>query len=132
DFCLRARRAGFRCGVLEDALVWHKGSSSFKRTGKRLQRYYDARNLYLLLRKHAQPRPGRRRHLSARLEYLKYVYYRYALEQEAGHPETADAILQGLCDALAGRYGPFAVRQRSFVPVLRGLFELWRRHRAGC
>ena len=35
DFCLRARQAGFRCGVLGEALVWHKGSSSFKRTGKR-------------------------------------------------------------------------------------------------
>src|SRR5204863_3144494 len=47
DFCLRARRAGFRCGVLGEVLVWHKGSSSFKRTGRQTQRYYDARNLYL-------------------------------------------------------------------------------------
>ena len=31
DYCLRARRAGFKCGVLAEALVWHKGSSSFKR-----------------------------------------------------------------------------------------------------
>src|ERR1700722_3121336 len=53
DFCLRARRAGFRCGVIGEALVWHKGSSSFKRTGGSWQRYYDARNLYLLLSKHA-------------------------------------------------------------------------------
>ena len=36
DFCLRARRAGFRCGVLGEALVWHKGSSSFKRSGAAL------------------------------------------------------------------------------------------------
>src|SRR5262249_42366733 len=40
DFCLRARRAGFACGVIGESLVWHKGSSSFKRTGKSLQRYY--------------------------------------------------------------------------------------------
>ncbi len=53
DFCLRARQAGFKCGVMAEALVWHKGSSSFKRSGKRWQRYYDARNLYLLLSKHA-------------------------------------------------------------------------------
>src|SRR5437764_748752 len=45
DLCLRARRAGFRCGVFGEALVWHKGSSAFARTGKRLQRYYDTRNL---------------------------------------------------------------------------------------
>jgi GT2 family glycosyltransferase len=27
DFCLRAREAGFRCGILSEALVWHKRSS---------------------------------------------------------------------------------------------------------
>ena len=59
DLCLRARRAGFRLGVLGEALVWHKGSSAFARTGKRLQRYYDTRNLCLLLGKHAL-RPGGR------------------------------------------------------------------------
>ena len=38
DFCLRSRQAGFRCGVLNEGLVWHKGSSAFKRSGKQLQR----------------------------------------------------------------------------------------------
>ena len=47
DLCLRARAAGFRSGVIGEALVWHKGSASFKRTGRRLQRYYDTRNLLL-------------------------------------------------------------------------------------
>src|SRR5262249_58110863 len=52
DYCLRVRRAGWRCGVVAEALVWHKGSQSFARSGKRWQRYYDARNLLLLLHKH--------------------------------------------------------------------------------
>ncbi|MBY0229822.1 MAG: glycosyltransferase family 2 protein, partial [Gemmataceae bacterium] len=52
DFCLRARRAGWRSGVIGEGLVWHKGSSSFKRSGRGWQRYYDARNLLLLLRNH--------------------------------------------------------------------------------
>ena len=43
DFCLRARKSGFRCGVIGEALVWHKGSQSFRRAGLRVQRYYDAR-----------------------------------------------------------------------------------------
>jgi GT2 family glycosyltransferase len=129
DFCLRARRAGFLCGVLDEGLVWHKGSSSFKRTGRRLQRYYDTRNLYLLLRKHAAThRPGRGP-LPALLEYMKYSYYRYALEREAGQSDAADAVLEGLCDALARQYGPFAPRRRPAMPWLRQAFEAWRGYR---
>jgi GT2 family glycosyltransferase len=129
DFCLRTRRAGFRCGVLGEALVWHKGSSSFRRTGKRLQRYYDTRNLYLLLGKHtATHRPGRGPFRSL-FEYLKYSYYRYVLEREGDQADAADAVLEGLCDALARRYGPFAPRPRPAVPWLRWAFETWRGRR---
>jgi GT2 family glycosyltransferase len=128
DFCLRAHRAGFRCGVIGEALVWHKGSSSFQRTGQRLQRYYDARNLYLLLRKHLVHHRGGRGFWASRWEYLKYVYYRFAIERENGQDNSADAVLEGLWDALAGRFGPFAPGWRPGVPVLRFLFE-WRRYR---
>ena len=56
DFCLRAQAAGFKNGVIAESLVWHKGSSSFQREGKRLQRYFDARNLARLLRRHRRMR----------------------------------------------------------------------------
>jgi GT2 family glycosyltransferase len=125
DFCLRAREAGFRCGVIGAALVWHKGSSSFKRTGKRLQRYYDTRNLYLLLRKHAAIYPGRRGSARSFLEYLKYSYYRYALEREAGQDDAASAVLEGLCDGVARRFGPFVPRSHPLLPLLRGVFNAW-------
>jgi len=125
DFCLRARRAGFRPGVLGEALVWHKGSSAFRRTGKRLQRYYDTRNLCLLLAKHAS-RPGGRGPVRSRWEFLKYSYYRYAIERDAGHVDAADAVLEGLCDALARYFGPYMARRRSVLPLLRGAFEAWR------
>ena len=130
DFCLRARRAGFRCGVLGEVLVWHKGSSSFKRTGRQIQRYYDARNLYLLLRKHASDSKRARGPWPSRLTYLKYVYYRYSIEQENGQPEAADAVLRGVLDALTGRYGPASMTARPGLGVLRKLFELVRRRRA--
>jgi GT2 family glycosyltransferase len=129
DFCLRARQAGFRCGVLDEGLVWHKGSSSFKRTGSRLQRYYDTRNLYLLLKKHTGSHRAGRGPLPGYMEYVKYSYYRYALEREAGHADAADAVLEGLCDALTRRYGPFASRSRPAVPWLRWAFEAWRGYR---
>jgi GT2 family glycosyltransferase len=129
DFCLRARQAGFRCGVLGESLVWHKGSSSFKRSGKRWQRYYDARNLRLLLQKHARTHLSGRGPWSSRLHYLKYIYYRYAIEREDGQLDAADAVLEGACDALAGRYGSYAPGPRWAVPLLRALFELSRQRR---
>jgi GT2 family glycosyltransferase len=131
DFCLRACRAGFRCGVIGEGLVWHKGSTSFKRTGKRLQRYYDTRNLYLLLRKHATTHSPGRGVACSLVEYLKYSYYRYALEREAGQEDAAMAILEGLCDALARRFGPFARRARPVLPLLRRLFNAWHNHCKG-
>lgn len=125
DFCLRAGRARYRLGVLGEALIWHKGSSAFARTGKRLQRYYDTRNLCLLLGKHAV-RPGGRGPLRSRWEFLKYSYYRYAIERDAGHVDAADAVLEGLCDALARYYGPYEARPRPALRLLRSVFEAWR------
>jgi GT2 family glycosyltransferase len=125
DLCLRAQRAGFKLGVLGEALVWHKGSSAFARTGKRLQRYYDTRNLCLLLGKHAV-RPRGRGPARSRWEFLKYSYYRYAIERDAGHADAADAVLEGLCDALTRYFGPYTPRRRSALPLLRQVFEAWR------
>jgi GT2 family glycosyltransferase len=125
DLCLRAQRAGFKLGVLGEALVWHKGSSAFARTGKRLQRYYDTRNLCLLLGKHAA-RPRGRGPARSRWEFLKYSYYRYAIERDAGHVDAADAVLEGLCDAVTRYFGPYAARRRSLLPLLRRVFEAWR------
>jgi GT2 family glycosyltransferase len=131
DFCLRARRAGFRCGVLGEPLVWHKGSVTFRRTGRRLQRYYDARNLALVLAKHYRTHRTGRRLGSAALEYVKYVYYRYCLEREAGDAVAADGVLEGLLDALALRFGPERPRRRRLLlPPLRALAEAVRRHQS--
>lgn len=127
DFCLRAQDAGWRCGILSEPLVWHKGSSSFKRSGRRWQRYYDTRNLALLLFKHTA-RPGsERRGSSAYAHYLRYAYHRYCHEREANQEESADAVLEGLIDAAARRFGPYHPRPRRALPFLRFLFEAARR-----
>jgi GT2 family glycosyltransferase len=131
DFCLRARRAGFRCGVISEALVWHKGSSSFKRTGSRWQRYYDARNLCLLLSKHAATHSRGRRPLQSLWEYLRYTYHRYSLEREGGQDDAALAVLEGLCDAAARRFGPFSRRPRLLLPLVRGVFNALHNRRMG-
>lgn len=123
DFCLRARNAGFRCGVIGEALVWHKGSQSFRRSGLRAQRYYDARNLLLLLSKHGY-RPGPRRGQAASLvQYLKYAYARYEMERASGCDDAATAVLEGVCDALLRRYGPHRDGRRPGLAILKAIFD---------
>ena len=102
DYSLRAGLAGFKCGVLNQVLVWHKGSSTFKATGSRIQRYYDARNLFRLLDKHADDHPTGRGWFRSLPAYAKYVYYRYCLEREQGNADSAEAVVQGVYDALSG------------------------------
>ena len=124
DFCLRTREAGFKCGVLAEGLVWHKGSSAFKRSGKKWQRYYDTRNLGQLLSKHG----GGVRNYA---KFLRYAYHRYCHEREVGATDAADAVLEGLIDLATRRYGAYRPGPRWAVPVLRCAFEAARRVKSG-
>lgn len=121
DLCLRAGRAGFACGVLAEPLVWHKGSSSFQREGRSLQRYYDTRNLFLLLRKHAGTHM-RRSVWASWAWYLRHAYHRYAIERERGHDAAAESVLRGLSDALAGYYGACREGDREVPFWIRAAF----------
>lgn len=121
DLCLRAKDVGFRCGIIDHALVWHKGSSSFKRTGLRTQRYYDARNLQRLLMKHGKRKAGRG-WLSSKLQYWNYVYYRYMVEKENGCSDAAEAVLEGVYDGMLGKYDKYQLQKRLGVGLLRAIF----------
>jgi len=126
DFCLRAIEAGFRPGVIDHALIWHKGSSTMKMSGKPMARYYDARNLLYVLRKHHGARAHGRRRWDTALMYARYVYYRYCVEHEAGSPPAAVGVLEGVVDGVTGRSGPYAKQRRLLVPFVRTLFDLLR------
>jgi GT2 family glycosyltransferase len=126
DFCLRAWEAGFRCGVIDHQLIWHKGSSTFKDTGKRMARYYDSRNLYYVLRKHGGATRHGRTRSATRAMWIRYNYYRYCVEREAGFTVSADGVLEGMCDAIAGRVGRHVDRRRMMLPILRAMFEALR------
>jgi len=127
DFCLRSQAAGFRNGVLTEALVWHKGSSSFQREGKRLQRYFDARNLIRLIGKHGR-RKGSRGPLRSYAHYFRYAFHRYSVERDTQFDDSAFAVVEGLYDGLLGRWGPYAKQaRRPGVGIASWLFgKLWR------
>lgn len=126
DYCLRAQAAGFTNGVIAEALVWHKGSSTFQREGKSLPRYYDCRNLLLLFMKHG-------RHLKSRglfssiIHHFRYTYHRYAIERDTGFDKTARAILEGFYDGWCRRFGPKTDRPRFGFRLLEMIFAgRWR------
>jgi GT2 family glycosyltransferase len=127
DLCLRARAAGFRAGVIDHALVWHKGSATTKATGRQSTRYYDARNLLYVLRKHRGARGHGRSRLRSAAMYVRYMYYWYCAELEAGSPRAAEAVIDGMCDGLSGRQGRYEDRPRALRAPIRGIFALLRR-----
>jgi GT2 family glycosyltransferase len=51
DFCFRARKAGFRLGIADKAIIYHYIKHSQKST--KLMEYYLARNHLLFVKKHA-------------------------------------------------------------------------------
>ena len=73
--------------------------------GLRVQRDYDARNLLLLLTKHGYLPGPRRGRLASLLAYAKYAYARWEHERDADCPDAADAVLEGVCDAVRRRLG---------------------------
>ncbi|MGA2228390.1 MAG: glycosyltransferase family 2 protein [Syntrophobacteraceae bacterium] len=123
DFCLRAHEAGFYRGVVGEALVWHKHSASFARAGNWRQRYYDVRNLFLLLRTHPANHLDSRSKYQSWLAYLKHVYYSYCLEREHQSKQGTRAVVQGLCDAFSGHFGPYAERDPLGFRLIQGLLE---------
>ena len=127
DLCLRATAAGGKLGVIDHALVWHKGSATFKTTGKRSARYYDARNLLYVLRKHGGARGHGRSRIGSAAMYARYMYYWYCTESEGGHDQSANAVIEGIWDGLVGRHGRYEDRRRPLVGPIRLAFEILRR-----
>jgi GT2 family glycosyltransferase len=57
EWCLRARKAGWRVLHVPRARLWHKGVQRAYRPGPSV-RYYDTRNRFLMLAKHRAPLPA--------------------------------------------------------------------------
>jgi len=96
DISLRARRAGFRLGVVRDARMWHQVAASSGGSASPNERYWMGRSSVRFFRKHARS-----------LRWLAVAPYRtgsalktvaYLLLQ--GQSKSAWAYLRGLCDGL--------------------------------
>lgn len=56
DFCVRAKKAGFRIFFEPESVIWHKNASSAGGSGSELQDYYITRNRLLFAFKYAKLR----------------------------------------------------------------------------
>ncbi|MBW7957118.1 MAG: glycosyltransferase family 2 protein [Deltaproteobacteria bacterium] len=109
DWCLRARRAGYRIFYVPGARVYHKCSTSFsfgKSRAKRAARapswiYYYARNNLLLIKRHLSGIARLKAYLKCLKRNLRWL--------EWGSPEQRIerlfALLAGELDFLRGRFG---------------------------
>lgn len=106
DFCLRAKEKGWKCGIIAEPLLWHKGAATFNRSEKSLRYYYGSRNLWLLLKKHAGKTQKSRGWLASILQYLRYTHYMCCLAKERGSKSNVAALIDGISDGWMGRFGP--------------------------
>jgi GT2 family glycosyltransferase len=97
DFCLRARRAGYRLLMVPQARMWHKVAASAGGVGSPRERYYMARSSVWFFRKHVRG-----------LRWLVVLPYRSGSAVKTlfrlgirGLGTTARAYLRGLRDGLA-------------------------------
>ncbi len=56
DFCVRAKKAGFKIAFSPKAILWHKNAISSGGSGSKIQDYYITRNRLLFAFKYAKPR----------------------------------------------------------------------------
>ncbi len=103
EFCLRARRAGFGCAVVPAAIACHEGGRSIGPESPR-RLYFAARNH---LRLAAQAAPTGPLHGALRALAVIALTLAFAVRAPgASVLRRVEAVLRGVRDHLAGRYGP--------------------------
>lgn len=123
DFCLRALERGMKCGIISERLILHKHGNSFQRSGNWLKTYYDVRNTWLLLCKHAGKTPYGRKLFTSIVQYLKYIRYAYSRAVEAKDPKLITAVIEGVSDAWTGQYGPKQISSPLMKAIVKGFLR---------
>jgi GT2 family glycosyltransferase len=108
DWCLRARRAGYRLRVVPQSIIWHKGHRDSGRIGRPFMTYLQTRNHLLLIRKHADAFVG------GGLPAVAYAGLAAArgIVRGRGSWRHTRAIVEGWRDAILGHYGRPAPHHR--------------------
>lgn len=101
EWCVRARRAGWRIVLVPRAKLWHKGVQRDYRP-KPAVTYYNTRNRFLLLQKHHAPLLIRTYAWTQTLRTLVSWSIKPRWRTQRGH---RDAMWQGTRDFLSGRWG---------------------------
>lgn len=100
DFCLRARRAGFKVGVARDAKVWHKINRTLG-TGTPREYYIYTRNQPLFMLKHC-PRLFLPNYFAVYFSkvFIRIIYFFVTLRKD-----FSVWIYRGLADFIKGNFG---------------------------
>lgn len=106
DYSLRANAAGFEARVIPEGVVVHKTSWEQGSADSPLREYLFVRNWYLLW--HSHPLASRRyRH---RGPFVAWAMDRALEAKRAGRREVAEHGLDGIWDALRGRWGSWETK----------------------
>jgi len=110
DWCLRARRLGFRLQVAPDSVIWHKGHRSSGRAGRPFITYLLARNHLLMLRKNSDyfacgGGPALWYAGLAGIKEMARFLLRWVRSREANEWECFLAVARGWRDFACGRWG---------------------------
>lgn len=101
DFCVRARRAGFKLTVGPDAIIHHNPSSSTSKLGMALLLRYHYRNAHLFNMKNAP--------FGAKILlpfWSIWIIMKQAIKLLVKkNPQVSQAILNGVADFYKGRFG---------------------------
>lgn len=101
EWCLRARRAGWRVVHVPQARLWHKGVRRDYRPSPDIT-YYNARNRLLMMRKHSAPAWQITRVCGRNLTTLLNWSIR---PKWRGMRDHRNALAQAMVDVLRGRWG---------------------------
>jgi GT2 family glycosyltransferase len=103
DLCLRLRAKGFKVGYAPQARALHQDGGSM-RASPTPTLYYNARNRWVLLRRHGTPA----QRVVGGLYLAATLAAKAIVAKLRGRPEEARQMLDGLRDGRAGRMGPRA------------------------
>lgn len=103
DWCLRARRKGYRLVVVPESVIWHRGHRTTGRLGRPFIAYLQSRNHLLLLRKNAESFVAGGS--SALAYFLLALGWKAVVAPFRGESASARAALRGVWDGLRGRFG---------------------------